>query len=155
MTKENTCFFTGHRDLPCDSRQLFQKTLDTITALYKDGCKNFICGGAIGFDTLAAYAVLELKKSFDDVKLHLYLPCADQKKYFNDAQSERYDYIMSVCDSSKVLYPRYVRGCMHARNRAMADASSHCVAYCLKSTGGSAYTVKYATSQGIDVIFVK
>ena len=52
-----TCAFTGHRDLPpsFDAAALW----DEIEVLIKQGVEVFYNGMAIGFDMLAAEAVLE------------------------------------------------------------------------------------------------
>lgn len=150
MDKEISCFFTGHRDIP-------QSRLDKITMqvegiikmLYRDGYRIFICGGAVGFDQLCAEAVLRLKPELEGIKLRLILPCLDQNRYFTPAQKEDYRKIRAAADKIEVLHASYTRGCMLERNRAMADESSMCVAYCMRETGGTAYTVDYAAKKKI------
>ena len=154
MEKQSTCFFTGHRDIPRgDYDKIYNQTTERIKALARDGYTDFICGGAIGFDTLAANAVLALHDECD-IKLHLFLPCGDQTKFFSSGQKAEYARIMEQCDSVNILYDKYFRGCMHARNRKMADASSACVAFLQTESGGTAYTVAYAKKLGIDIYFV-
>lgn len=155
MDRDITCFFTGHRDIP-EHRysEIYRQTTEYIQKLYREGIKNFVCGGAIGFDTLAARAVLEQRELLD-IKLHLVLPCANQTDYFSPSQKAEYDFILQNCDSSETLFEHYVRGCMHARNRRMVEMSVACIAYCTKQTGGAAYTVKQAISNNLPIYFVK
>lgn len=154
MDKNRTCFFTGHRDIPEYVQHLINtKLLETIDGLYDKGYVNFICGGAVGFDTMAAKAVLERKKELD-IRLVLYLPCKDQDKKFSPKQKAEYQAILESADEVLVMYEHYVRGCMHARNRKMADDSSKCVAFCTEKTGGTAYTVNYADKKGIEIIMI-
>ena len=154
MDKNRTCFFTGHRDIPEYVQHLINdKLLKTIDELYGKGYVNFICGGAVGFDTMAAKAVLERKKDLD-IRLVLYLPCKDQDKSFSPEQKAEYQAILECADEVLVMYDHYVRGCMHARNRKMADDSSKCVAFCTEKTGGTAYTVNYADKKGIEIIMI-
>lgn len=154
MDKNRTCFFTGHRDIPEYVQHLINtKLLKTIDELYGKGYVNFICGGAVGFDTMAAKAVLERKKELD-IRLVLYLPCKDQDKKFSPKQKAEYQAILESADEVLVMYEHYVRGCMHARNRKMADDSSKCVAFCTEKTGGTAYTVNYADKKGIEIIMI-
>lgn len=155
MDRQSTCFFTGHRQIP-DERYdtIYQKTVALINKLAIDGYTDFICGGAIGYDTLAANAVLSLREVLG-IRLHLILPCADQHIYFSKEQKEEYRRIMDQSDSVNILSQSYYRGCMHARNRKMADLSSACVAFCERQSGGTAYTVSYAERKGISVFFVK
>ena len=154
-TIETTCFFTGHRDIPNERYDaIFERVYSVIEELYKKGFRTFIAGGAIGFDTLAAIAVLRLREKYSDVYLHICIPCRDQSKNFSQIQKEKYMYVVNNADSYEVMYEHYVRGCMHARNKKMADFSSVCVAYCKKQTGGTAFTVNYAQKKGIEIIYI-
>ena len=155
MDRDTTCFFTGHRDVPDHKyNDVYAQTISYIQKLYREGIKTFICGGAVGFDTLAAKAVLEVRELLD-IKLHLIIPCKNQADYFTKEQKNDYESILENCDSHETLFEHYVRGCMHARNRKMVDMSCACIAYCNKTTGGAAYTVKQAISKNLPIYFVK
>ena len=147
-----SCSFTGHRELPLFTLSLKRKLNKTLRGLYERGFRVFICGGALGFDTLAARSVLALRKDKKDVKLHLYIPCADQAKSWQQADMEEYERIKNLADEVFILSERYTRGCMHNRNRAMVDASGVCIAYLNKPSGGTAYTVDYAAKKGLEII---
>lgn len=152
MNKNNTCFFTGHRQIPDG---LYEKVCDSIRELYTMGYRNFITGGAIGFDTLAAKAVIALREGeLEDIRLYIYIPCREQDKYFSKEQKDEYNKILSLADGAQIISEFYHRGCMHQRNRKMADDSSKCIAYCTKSSGGTAFTVDYAKKKGIDIIYI-
>lgn len=57
--REKTVCFTGHRIIPSEKRaSLFAHLTDVITSLLEAGYRYFGAGGALGFDTLAAQAVL-------------------------------------------------------------------------------------------------
>ncbi len=122
--------------------------------MIENGVCYFGTGGAIGFDTVAAELVLELKRSYPHIKLILILPCTDQTKGWKRADKIRYDRIRNNADKVKVLSDTYYSGCMHARNRHMVDHSAYCVCYCRKDSGGTAYTVDYATKNGLEVIYI-
>ncbi len=80
-----TCCFTGHRDIPSEKTvELKGRLMETIKGLYGRGVRTFRCGGALGFDTLAAITVLRLKAdpSYSDIRLSLFLPCRDQDKFW-------------------------------------------------------------------------
>lgn len=152
MDKKISCFFTGHRDIPQSRLDNIKLQVEgIIKTLYRDGYRIFICGGAVGFDQLCAETVLRLKPELEGIKLRLILPCLDQDKYFTPAQKEAYRKARAAADKIEVLHASYTRGCMLERNRAMADESSMCVAYCTKETGGTAYTVKYALKKNIPI----
>ncbi|MDO4549571.1 MAG: putative molybdenum carrier protein [Clostridia bacterium] len=54
-----------------------------------------------------------------------------------------------------VLSPSYHKSCYHLRNRYMVDNSDALMAvWDGKPTGGTAYTVNYAHSQGKQVIII-
>lgn len=152
----NACSFTGHREIPPSALpKIREKLTDTISGLISEGIYSFICGGAIGFDTLSADTVLALRKTHPEIKLCLALPCREQDKYFSETQKEDYKRILSLCDSYHYISENYTRGCMHKRNRFMVDNSDYVVAYCTKTSGGSFYTVKYAASKNKKIILIK
>ncbi len=147
------CMFTGHRIIPTDAREgLWEGLKKAISDLYIKGVRDFITGGAIGFDTLAALTVLALKEIRPEVRLHLYLPCRDQDKRWSVKDREIFRHILERADSVLYICDEYAPGCMHARNRKMVDESDVCIAYLMRHSGGTAYTVNYAISQGKEVI---
>ena len=61
--RDRTVCFTGHRKIPAGQYDiLLQRLKDTIVHLISRGYRFFGTGGALGFDTMAAQAVLELRK---------------------------------------------------------------------------------------------
>ena len=57
--KQQTCCFTGHRVIAPEHVPVLEKQLRAqILQLFDDGYRVFACGGALGFDTMAAQAVL-------------------------------------------------------------------------------------------------
>ena len=149
------CAFTGHRDIPySDIISMPQKLEKIIDRLVDAGVREFRCGGAQGFDTIAALKVLEAKKKNSDIRLALYLPCKDQARGWSDNAKAIYERIIELADSVAYTTEFYKTGCMHARNRAMVDGADVCVAYCKSNRGGTAYTVSYARSKEIEIITV-
>lgn len=62
--RQNCCCLTGHRSLPSDPdrlAELRQNLRRLICDLAQQGITTFYTGGALGFDTMAAMMVLELK----------------------------------------------------------------------------------------------
>jgi len=66
--KTKTCCFTGHRIIDENQTALTHKLKNTIVELIENGVIYYGCGGAIGFDTIAALTVLELKKEYSQIK---------------------------------------------------------------------------------------
>ena len=149
------CAFTGHRDIPyADIISMPQKLEGIIDRLIDEGVREFRCGGAQGFDTIAALKVLEAKKKNSDVRLVLYLPCKDQARGWSDSAKAIYARIIELADGVTYTSELYKPGCMHARNRALINGADVCVAYCTSDRGGTAYTVAYARSNEIKIITV-
>lgn len=145
MDQSRSCCFTGHRDIPSEALSTLTIQLETtLHNLIASGIRYFYAGGALGFDTLAAETVLRLRVQYPQIKLILALPCLEQTRGWPVAAVLRYENILHCAD--KVIYTaeHYTRGCMHRRNCYMVEHSAICVAYCTRSTGGSAYTLQYA-----------
>ena len=123
-----------------------------ITALYQRGVRYYGAGGALGFDTLAAQAVLRLRESCPSMKLILVLPCLTQIRGWPAADVAEYERIKGLADRVVYTSQAYTAGCMHKRNRHLVDNSSVCVCYLTKDSGGTAYTVRYARERGLEVI---
>lgn len=152
MARENTCCFTGHRKLYKPAREISAELDKIVREMYSRGFRNFCCGGAVGFDTLAEKAVLALREECPDVRLVLILPCHDQTKKWNPRDVMVYEEILSLADEIIYTSEHFTPFCMHVRNRRLIDESSVCIAYLFTDSGGTASTVNYATQQGIEII---
>jgi len=106
------CIFTGHRELPASTGPLYDALLRHITALYDDGCTDFVSGGAMGFDLLAAEAVLALRPLYPDMRLVMILPCLGQERAYSAADKERYRALLDQADMVRYTAHQYYRGCM-------------------------------------------
>ncbi len=116
------------------------------------GIQGFICGGALGFDTLAAEAVLELKNHLPELTLTLALPFRGQSSRWTSINKERYIKILNSADEIIYVSEEYSPFCMRKRNRFMVEHSSVCVCFLTEADGGTAYTVSYALNKGLNVI---
>ncbi|MBQ8837242.1 MAG: DUF1273 family protein [Clostridia bacterium] len=156
-TKDNTCCFTGHRDISnVTYRQLLDRLEPLIMRLIKNGYKYFACGGALGFDTFAATYILSLKNRGFDAELVLMLPCTDQTAKWGREDAALYEGIKARAYEVVYVSERtYFPGCMQKRNRALVDSSSACICY-LSEYGGSGtrQTVEYALSKKMPVVNV-
>lgn len=151
--KERTCCFTGHRKIPpMQSVEIAERLKTELIKLIDQGYLYFGAGGALGFDTIAAKAVLTLQQSCPQIKLILVLPCKTQTRGWEKEDIAIYEDIKNRCN--KVVYTSedYARGCMLKRNRHLVDNSSACVCYLTESKGGTAYTVDYARRSGIKIV---
>lgn len=154
------CCFTGHRPsaLPafgCESTEEMQQLIFLLDRAVNDALENgvtdFYVGGAQGFDTLAAEAVLRMRWLFPTLSLHLALPGRDQTKGWSSQDLSRYETILQ--SASKVWYAAELCSpeSMRRRNRYLVDHSGRCIAYLRRMRGGTLYTVNYALDSGIPV----
>lgn len=151
--RRKTCCFTGHRTIPFDKQQWLKECLErTLVELIQQGIIYFGAGGAIGFDTLAAQTVIELRERYPAIKLIMVLPCKTQADRWNERDKKIYEDILGQADKRVYISEQYYDGCMHARNRHLVDCSGTCVGYLTKNSGGTAYTVDYARKKGVRVI---
>ena len=150
---EFSCCFTGHRHIPAEKadEMLFQLNR-TLDILIRSGVTLFRSGGAVGFDTVAALAVLEKKTQYPHISLEICVPCRDQASKWTSEEVAVYNQVLARADKVTVLNEKYTPYCMHQRNRYMVDGSDFCVAFLMSDRGGTAYTVDYAKKNGVKVI---
>ena len=150
--KENTCCFSGHRKIPPENFEEISQRLESILIqLIEKGYKYFGAGGALGFDTLAAQTILNLKTVYPYIKLILVLPCESQAEYWKAEDKKIYECIKAQADKVVYTSKNYFNGCMSKRNRHLVDNSSSCICYLTKETGGTAYTVHYAKGKMLTI----
>ena len=161
---KNTICFTGHRPSAfpfkfstknLEYRKLKKSIQDCVFTLIEKGFGTFICGMALGADTLCAKVVLEFKKQYD-IKLLCYLPCKNQERFWSAYDKNTYYDILKQADEIKYCYDGfYCTGCNHLRNKMMVDDSSLVVAIYLGIAGGTQDTIRYASDCGKDIIYIK
>ncbi len=145
------CIFTGHRDLPADHEALRAALRRHITALYADGYTDFLSGGAMGFDLLAAEAVLELRPVLPEMRLLMILPCEGQDRAYPPGDKLRYRAALDQADLVRYTAHTYYKGCMLARDRVLAEAADFCLCWLTRSTGGTAYTVRQCALRDVPI----
>ena len=148
-----TCCFTGHRTVPAAQKKTVEEgLLKAIALLYTKGYRHFVAGGAVGFDTMAASAVLALKARVKDITLTLVLPCADQSAAWSEKDKAVYEAQKAEADEVLCLAEKYFDGCMQKRNAEMVKMSSACIAYMTRTRSGAGQTVRMAEKAGLTVI---
>ena len=147
---EMTCSFTGHRVIPHAHKAALTELLDRgISYAYKEGCRTFCLGGALGFDTLAAERVIAFRLSHADVSLSLILPCKDQAGKWDGADVTRYREILLAADSVEYIAEYYTDSCMRERNQALVDRADMVIGYVGRARSGAAQTMRMAQRRGI------
>ncbi len=138
--QEKICAFTGHRSLGRDFSVERLKTV--VRKALDEGYFTFLNGMAVGFDMLAAEILLSMREEYPQIKLIACIPCPMQDKYFSPEDKARYASLLAKCDEQILLADHYYHGCMQARDFYMAKQATCMIAYCTKTTGGTAYTLR-------------
>ena len=161
--REITCCFTGHRlaRLPWGARETDERCLALraeiamrLEGIYQAGYRHFLCGMALGCDSYFAEAVLALKSLYPEVTLEAAVPCRSQADRWTKKQRERYEQLLSLCDTVTVLQEDYSPDCMMRRNRYMVDHASLLLACFNGRPSGTMNTIVYAQRQGLQTILI-
>lgn len=158
------CAFTGHRPAKFpwkydenDHRCVELKAVLTrqIEKLAAAGMTDFFTGMALGVDTWAAMAVLDLRERNPAIKLHCVLPCEGQETKWSTPAQACYRNILSEADSVEHVKRIYDRKCMLERNQRLVDSAALLLAvYNGEKRGGTAATVRYAQKAGREIIVI-
>lgn len=154
--REQTCCFTGHRNVPKkDVDQILNRVETIVRALVKKGVTTFCVGGAIGYDTIIAQHLIYLREVKNlKIKVILICPFDGFTNHWNQSQQKEFTALLPHFD--EVIYKEKTgsRDAYLSRNRELVDRSAYCIAYCTRNYGGTAYTVRYAMKSGVIVLNV-
>ena len=108
----------------------------------------------MGFDIIAAEAVLDVKKLRPDLTVRLVacVPYVDQASGYPAAWKDRYDNILENCDKALLLSDNYYKGCFQRRNKFMVDSTDFVITYFDGAPGGTKNTIAYAKKQGKGIV---
>lgn len=145
--------FTGHRDLGNkvgEVNAFLEETMRQLILLH--GYVVFICGGAMGVDTMAAAIGLRLRDEFKQthpnlkVEVHLYLPFRNHDAKFPDRISKIVRMQMVHADEVRYIHDGEFthKGLYQDRNKAMVDDSHGTIAIWDGNPGGTGNCVRYA-----------
>ncbi len=160
IEKERTVCFTGHRPnkLPINERgpsvvlSAIKSTLYyKILELAQQGYEYFVTGLAKGVDLWAAEFVIQVRKSYPNIKLIGVKPFEGHGDDF--LGEDLYTYNNVLCDSDEIicLADKYSSDVYKKRNYFMVDNSSLLVAVVDNYRSGTGQTINYARKKGIPV----
>lgn len=152
--KEQTCCFTGHRAIPAGQlEEIVARTTAKVRELISEGYRCFVVGGAVGYDTLAAELLFWLRDTEHlGISVILAYPFDGYTNAWKEEQKATYARLLPLYDERICVTAAASRGAYLQRDRYMVAASSMCIAYCTRRTGGTAYTIRYAAKKGVPVI---
>lgn len=153
MERARTCCFTGHRRLSKEKiGSILLRLNQAVDTLIAQGITDFISGGALGFDQMAASLVIAKKAIGNPLRLIFALPCKNQDEFWSADQKKLYCDLLAEADEVIYVSEAYTRGCMKKRNRFMVDRSAYCICAWLHPLSGSDQTIGYAGQRGTTVI---
>lgn len=164
LNPAETCCFTGHRPdkLPSGYSRDEQALAPLRDALRQavfsaaaDGFRHFLCGMALGADTLAAEETLALRAGGLPVRLIAALPCRGQESRWPAADRARYRRLLTQADGVQVMSEGYTAYCMNARNRWMVENAGRVIAVFDGSAGGTANTLEMARRFGREIVVIQ
>ena len=151
-----TCFFTGHRSFSKNRENVQELLRDILLILIESGVTDFYAGGAIGWDMFCESELLNMKKQYPQIKLHIILPCPPeiQTQLWNDENKKEYAHILSAAESTEIVSEIYSKDCMKMRNTRLVDSGNICVCYFNRnsSRSGTAQTVRMAYKKGKTIL---
>jgi len=161
--KSETVCFSGYRPhkLPhggdestLEMQRIKENTKAMITAMVEKGKTNFINGLMMGYDLIAIEQVLELKKTYTEIKCISVAPFSIGYFLENNWTEEWKQRALQVCRNSDTgfsLSERYKSGIYYERDRFMVDNSSEIIVCYDGQSGGTKYTVDFAVKKGLTV----
>lgn len=154
MDKKYCCCFSGNREIPSANgytalRNAVRKAAED---LIRKGYTDFYCGGALGFDTLCAIEIIELKAVYPYLKLIIAVPFKEQSERWSPYQKIRYENLLGLADETVTVCDTPSKYAYIVRNRYMVDRCSALIYFQRKSSGGTKSTVEYAQKQGLTLI---
>ena len=150
--KAQTCCFTGHREIPAgEDAKIIARVKSRIDQLIMDDVLYFGVGGALGFDTMMAKYMIGRRKYNKRIKIIEVLPFPDYRSRWTEDQKRAAAAIDAQMDKIVYCYDHGSREAYLGRDRHLVDCSDYCISYCTRTTGGTAYTVRYAIQKGLTV----
>lgn len=136
--------FTGHRGVT-DVHKTAERLRAAIMECYNSGVRFFYVGGAVGFDTIAAEAVLHFREQFPDIVLTVVVPFPEQDKFFNFEGRKKYREILDKANEVVTISNEFSKVAYLMRNDYMVSHSCRVIAYWDGMSGsGTSYTVREA-----------
>lgn len=96
-----------------------------------------------------AEILFKLKRAYPQIKVILVYPFEGFTNRWSVEQKESFAKLLPLYDKRVCVGISASKEAYLIRNRHLVDCSAHCIAYCTRGTGGTAYTLRYAEGQEI------
>lgn len=156
-----TCAFTGYRPskMPwgydeTDARcvEFRFRLREALEYLIGQGYTDFMSGGALGFDQMAARIVLSLREKYPWIRLIMVIPFDGQADKWSREQRGRWLEIIEASDRVIRISHEYDKGVFFKRNHYLVENADLLLAAFDGQPGGTAGTVAYAKRHGVRVV---
>ncbi len=147
--------------------EILERELENIIDNSEDEEFHFVCGGALGFDTIAALTILKMREKNENITLEIAIPFKDQPNtWFYSEDIDRYNLINKLADKvtfvdevdkyidDKVAIGRYSAKKLMTRNRYMIDNADLVIALYDGQKGGTHNAVNYAKKLDKDILII-
>ena len=139
-------------DEPCEICTSYKKAVcEKIEDLIGKGFVHFLSGGAQGFDTFAAEAVLDLQKQYPWIILEMVSPFDAQADKWDRDYRLRHNKLFKAANIVTNIDHAYTKDCMFKRNRYLVDHADLLLAAFDGQPGGTAMTCAYARRAGVPI----
>ena len=146
------CAFTGYRpskmpwgydetDARCAEFRF--RLRESLEYLIGKGYVDFLSGGALGFDQMAARIVLSLREKYPWVRLIMVIPFDGQADRWEPEYQARHARLFEEADMVTAISHQYTRSCLFIRNRYLVNNADLLLAAYDGQAGGTAMTVEY------------
>ena len=125
---------------------------EALEYLIGQGYTDFMSGGALGFDQMAARIVLSLREKYPWIRLVMVIPFDGQADKWSREQRGRWLEIIEASDKVIHISHRYDKGVFFQRNHYMVENADLLLAAFDGRPGGTAGTVAYAKRHGVRVV---
>lgn len=157
--KRTTICFTGHRPKDLngyeakDNRELlWTLQREIIRSIEEDGVTEFINGVALGIDQWAALIVINLKRTYSEIRLVSAVPCLEHNNKWLPESKKIWQYIINNSDEVvQITNEKYTPSCMQKRNVYMVDRADKVLSVWNGNPGGTGNCIKYARSKNKEI----
>ena len=133
--KKQTCCFTGHRNIPPgEQTKILTRVRHRLIPLIQSGIIYYGVGGALGFDTLVAEMLIELKKENGRLRIIEVLPFEGYRDRWTPEQQLHAKNLDKKMDKIVYVSKEPSKSAYLTRDRHLVDCSDYCISYCTKQT---------------------
>lgn len=163
-----SCAITGHRPTRfkfkynedySGCKRLKKRLHGQFAALYEQGVRRFLIGGALGVDMWSGEILLEMKRQpeYADIELAIVLPHPGHDERWDERSKKRMAFLLKHCTEHLTVGTDSSAESYYKRNRYLVDHADCLVAVYDNNRNvrcGTGMTVRYAEKKGKPVVMI-